>query len=160
MSCAPTGCTDTHGLAPGKTTLAGVQVQDPRRPAGVWVAAGGSLLVGLLLIGLAAASLVAGHGGFSGGVGVALVIYGVAMVAGASALWQRSVFGRGPVVAMALLNLVAGYTFTASAPWVWVLVMVSAVTVVAAALPSTSRALRLSRVKPVDEPPPKDDPGT
>jgi hypothetical protein len=126
----------------------------------VLVAAGGSLLVGVLLVGLAGASLAAGHGGFSGGVGVALVVYGLAMVAGAVALWRLSILGRGPVVAMGLLNLIAGYTFTATAPWVWLLVAVSAVTVVAAALPSTSRALRLGRLRSADELPPTADPGT
>jgi hypothetical protein len=116
------------------------------------VAAAGSLLVGLALIGLAAASLAAGHGSFSGGVGIALIVYGVAMVAGAFALWKRSILGRGPVIAMALLNLVAGYTFTASAPWVWLLVAVSAATVVGAALPSTSSALHVPTVSSGDEP--------
>ncbi len=124
------------------------------------VAATGSLLVGIALIALAAASLSAGHGGFSGGVGIALIIYGLAMAGGAYALWKGSIFGRGPVVAMALLNLVAGYTFTQSAPWVWLIVAVSAATVVAAALPGTSRALHLGRVSSGGEPPQKDDPGT
>lgn len=124
------------------------------------VAATGSLLVGLALIALAVASLAAGHGGFSGGVGIALIVYGVAMGAGAFALWKGSVLGRGPVIAMALLNLVAGYTFTASAPWVWLLVAVSAATVVGAALPSTSRALHLRTVSAGDEPPQKADQGT
>ncbi len=124
------------------------------------VAAAGSLLVGVALIALAVASLAAGHGGFSGGVGIALIVYGVAMGASAFALWKGSIFGRGPVVAMALLNLVAGYTFTASAPWVWLLVAVSAATVVCAALPSTSRALHLRTVSRGDEPPQKADHGT
>jgi hypothetical protein len=124
------------------------------------VAAIGSVLVGLLLIGLATASLAAGHGGFSGGVGVALIVYGVGMIAGGWGLWHGSIFGRGPVVATALLNLVAGYSFTATAPWVWLLVVVSAVTVVAAALPSTSRALHLRQVSSDDEPPQKADRGT
>jgi hypothetical protein len=61
---------------------------------------------------------------------------------------------------MALLNLVAGYTFTESAPWVWPLVAVSAVTVVTAALPSTSRALHARLVSSADEPPQKADQGT
>ena len=134
--------------------------QESQRPAALWVAATGSLLVGVLLIGLAAASLAAGHGGFSGGVGVALIGYGAAMILGAWALWRGSLFGRGPVVAMALLNLVAGYTFTSTAPWMWLLVVVSAVTVLAAALPSTSRALRLGRVSSGGEPPRKADPET
>ncbi|HEX5335333.1 MAG TPA: hypothetical protein VFW55_05595 [Propionicimonas sp.] len=131
-----------------------------RRPPGLVVAVTGSLLVGIALIALAAASLAAGHGGFSGGVGIALIVYGVAMAGGAFALWKGSIFGRGPVVAMALLNLVAGYTFTESAPWVWLIVAVSAATLVAAALPSTSRALHLSRVSSGDEPPQKAGQGT
>jgi hypothetical protein len=81
------------------------------------------------------------------------------MAGGAVALWKGSIFGRGPVVAMALLNLVAGYTFTESAPWVWLIVAVSAATVVAAALPSTSRSLHLPRVSSGDEPPRKADRG-
>lgn len=123
------------------------------------VAATGSLLVGIALIALAAASLAAGHGSFSGGVGIALIVYGFAMAGGAFALWKGSIFGRGPVIAMALLNLVAGYTNTQSAPWVWLLVAVSAATVVAAALPSTSQALHLRSVRSGDEPPQKADQG-
>jgi hypothetical protein len=134
----------------------------------VVVAAGGAALVGLLLIGLAAASLAAGHGGFSGGVGLALIAYGAGMLAAAWALWRLNLLGRGPVVATAALNAVAGYTFTPSAPWVWLLVVVSVGTVVAAALPSTSRALHLRRraeaagaeVRPADGPLQKDDRGT
>ena len=124
---------------------------------GLVVAAAGSLLVGVALIALAAASLAAGHGGFSGGVAIALILYGLAMAGGASALWRGSILGRGPVIAMALLNLAAGYTFTAAAPWVWLLVGVSAATVVAAALPSTSRGLHLRALNAGDEPPPKAD---
>ncbi len=116
------------------------------------MAATGSALVGLLLIGLAVASLAAGHGGFSGGVGVALIVYGLAMIASGWALWRLNILGRGPVVATALVNLVAGYTFTATAPWVWSVVLVSAITVVAVALPATSRALHWRRVTPDDEP--------
>ena len=127
------------------------------QPPGLVVAAAGSLVVGLALIALAAASLAAGHGGFSGGVGIALILYGLAMAAGAFALWRGSILGRGPVIATALLNLAAGYTFTGTAPWVWLLVAVSAATVVAAALPSTSRALHLRALNAGDEPPPKAD---
>jgi hypothetical protein len=141
-------------------TLAPVPDLNRRRTPGLVVAATGALLVGLALIALAAASLGAGHGGFSGGVGIALILYGVAMAAGAVALWKGSIFGRGPVIATALLNVVAGYTFTESAPWVWLIVAVSAATVVAAALPSTSRALRRRRVSSGDEPPQKADQGT
>lgn len=131
------------------------------RPVGVMVAVAGTVVVALALVGLAVASLAAGHGGFSGGVGLALIVYGAGMLAAAWALWRLNVFGRGPVVALALLNLVAGWTFTATAPWVWLLVAISAVTVVAGSLPSTSRALHLRRERPTpaDEPRQTDDPG-
>jgi hypothetical protein len=159
MSCAPIGCTNRR-LVAAAATLAPVPDPNSRRPPGLLVAAIGSLLVGVALIALAAASLGAGHGDFSGGVGIALIVYGVAMVGGSLALWKGSVFGRGPVIAMALLNLVAGYTNTQSAPLVWLIVAVSAATVVGAALPSTSRALHRHRVSSGDEPPQKADPGT
>ena len=159
MSCAPISCTNQRALA-AAATLAPVPDPNSRRPPGLVVAAAGSLLVGIALIALAAASLSVGHGSFSGGVGIALVIYGLAMAGGAVALWKGSIFGRGPVVAMSLLNLVASYTFTETAPWVWLIVAVSAATVVAAALPGTSRALRLGRVSSGDGRPRKADRGT
>ncbi len=140
--------------------MAGVTQAKRARPLSVIIAASGAALVGLLLIVMAAASLAAGHGAFSGGVGLALIIYGAAMVAAGWALWRLQLLGRGPVVALSLLNLVAGYTFTGSAPWVWPLVVVSAVTVVAAALPTTTEALHLGRVTPADEPPPRAGRGT
>ncbi|MFZ0531057.1 MAG: hypothetical protein WAL91_11050, partial [Propionicimonas sp.] len=116
-----------------------------QRPLGLVVAVAGSGVVGLALIGLAVASLASGHGDFSGGVGVALLVYGALILAAAWALWRGSVLGRGPVVATGLLNLIAAISFTATAPWAWAVAIVSAATVVGAALPSTSRALRLSR---------------
>ena len=129
------------------------------------MAVAGTAVVALLLIGLAVASMASGHGGFSGGIGLALVGYGAAMLGSAWALWRLSIFGRGPVVATAALNGVAGYTFTSSAPWVWLVVAISAAALVAAALPSTSQALHLRRrseaeVIPGDAPRPTDDPGT
>jgi hypothetical protein len=158
MSCAHIACTNRRARR-SAATLAPVPEVKRERPPGLLVAVTGSLLVGVALIVLAAASLAAGHGGFSGGVGIALIVYGVAMVGSAVALWKGSILGRGPVIAMALLNVAAGYTFTASAPWVWLLVAVSVATVVAAALPSTSRALHLRAVSSGDEPPQKADQG-
>lgn len=110
MSYAPIACTIKRNASAPTTTLAVVPHPDSQRPVGAVVAAAGSLVTGLALIGLAGAALSAGHGEFSGGVAVALIVYGAAMVAGAWGLWQLSVFGRGPIVAMALFNLIAGYT--------------------------------------------------
>ncbi len=128
------------------------------------MAAGGAALVGVALVVLGAASLTSGHGQFSGGVALFLVGYGLGMVAAAWGLWRLSLFGRGPVVALSLLNVAAGFSVADAAAWVWLFVAVSAVTVVAAALPSTSRALHLRRreadVTPVDAPPRTDVPGT
>jgi hypothetical protein len=124
------------------------------------VAVAGTAVVALALIGLAVASLVAGHGGFSSGVAVFLLGYGTIMLAAATALWRLSVFGRGPVVALALINLISAASFTGDAPWAWVLVAISAVTLAAGALPSTSRALHLRRVRPAGGPPGTDDRGT
>jgi hypothetical protein len=144
-------------------TLADVPSTALPRPASLLVAVGGAGVMGTALIALAIASLASGHGTFSGGVGLVLLAYGAVMLAAGWALWRGSVLGRGPVVALSLLNGIAAYTFTASAPWVWVGVVVSAITVVAAGLPATSRALRLQRggedVRPAGGPPPTDDPG-
>lgn len=165
MLCALTSCTVRYAPDAPETTLAGMPETATHRPLGVVVAAAGTTLVALLLIGLAVASMASGHGSFSGGVALALLGYSAAMLGSAWALWRLSLFGRGPVVATAALNGVAGYTFSPSAPWVWLVVAVSAVTLVAAALPSTSRALHLRRrrdteVTPGDAPQRTDDPGT
>ena len=105
------------------------------------VAAAGAAAAGTAIVAAGFASLASGHGAFSGGVAVLLAGYGVALVAAAWGLWRLSLLGRGPVLALSLINVVAGVTFTAAAPWVGAFVVVSAVTVVAAALPATSRAL-------------------
>ncbi len=134
------------------------------RPTAVVVASAGAALVGTALVVLGVASLSSGHGQFSWGVALFLVGYGVGMVAAAWGLWRLSVLGRGPVVALSLLNVAAGFGLAEFAAWVWLFVVVSAVTVVAAALPATSRALHLRRsgpeVTPADAPPRTDEPGT
>lgn len=107
------------------------------------VAVAGAALAAAALLALAVASLASGHGQFSGGVALFLAGYAVVMGVAAWGLWRLSVLGRGPVVALSLINVIAGYTFTGSAPWVWLFVAVSAATVVAGSLPATSRALHL-----------------
>ena len=65
-------------------------------------------------------------------------------------------FIDGTVIATALLNLIAAASFTPAAPSLWLVVLLTAATVVAAALPSTSRALHLRRRA---EPRQPDEPG-
>ena len=83
-------------------------------------------------------------------------VYGLIILAATWALWQRSLLGRGPVAATALLNLIAAASFTPAAPSLWLVVLLTAATVVAAALPSTSRALHLRRRAEPQQP---DEPG-
>ncbi|MDQ7992206.1 MAG: hypothetical protein REI45_05915 [Propionicimonas sp.] len=132
----------------------------PARPPSLVVAAAGALLLGLVVIGFAIASMVSGHGSFSGAIGGWLAVYGLVGVASAVALWRRSVFGRGPVVTMSALNLIVAATMASAAPWAWAVVVGSAITLVAVSLPATTRALHWSRVRPAGELPPTDAPGS
>ncbi len=117
-------------------------VQVAGRTLGRVVAVAGAGVMGLAVAGFGGAAVGSGHGDFSGGVGVALIGYGLIMLAAAVAFWRGSVFGRGPVLATAALNLAAALSFTPTAPLAWPAVVVAAVTVVAAALPASSASLR------------------
>ena len=105
------------------------------------VAVAGAGVSGLAVVGFAVAAVVSGNGDFSGGVGLALIAYGLIILGAAAAFWRGSVFGRGPVLATAALNLAAALSFTPTAPLAWVAAVVAAVTVVAAALPASSAGL-------------------
>lgn len=98
--------------------------------------------MGLLSAGFAIASVVQGHGTFSGAIGVALGILGVGMIVAAWGLWRGSVLARGPVIATGILAVIVAVSMAAAAPLAWVVAAVAAVTVVAVALPSTSAGLR------------------
>ena len=111
------------------------------RAPGRVVAVLGAAAMGLVVSGFGLVAVSAGHGDLSGGVGVALVCYGLIMVVAAVLLWRGSVLGRGPVLATAALNLAAALSFTPTAPLAWVAVILAAVTVVAAALPASSVGL-------------------
>lgn len=54
---------------------------------------------------MAALSLAAGHGAFSGGVAIALVLWGLVVGACGIFLWRGARWARGPVVAAALLHV-------------------------------------------------------
>jgi hypothetical protein len=135
-------------------------VNAPARPPSLLVACGGALVLGLLMIGFAIASIAAGHGTFSGAIGGWLAVYGLVGVASAVALWRGWVFGRGPVITTSALNLIVAITMAPAAPLAWLVAALSAVTLAAVALPSTSRALRWERVRPDGEHPPTDGRGS
>jgi len=135
-------------------------VNPPVRPPSLLVACGGALVQGLLMIGFAIASIAAGHGAFSGAIGGWLAVYGAVGVASAWALWRGWVFGRGPVITTSALNLIVALTMAPAAPLAWVVAVLSAITLVAVALPSTTRGLRWERVRPAGEHPPTDGQGS
>jgi len=135
-------------------------VAAPARPPSLLVACGGALVLGLLVIMLAIGSIASGHGTFSGAIGGWLAVYGLVGVASSWALWRGWVFGRGPVITTSALNLIVAITMAPAAPLAWLVAALSAVTLVAVALPSTTRALRWERVTPADEPPPTDGQGS
>lgn len=142
-----------------RATLTAMSSPLRTRPASVLVAVAGAGLSGVAVVVLAVASLAAGHGTFSTGVAIFLLGYGALMLLAAWALWRLSILGRGPVVALSLINLITAWTFTSDAPWLWAAVVICAVTLVAAALPATAGALR-SPVRPGGGRPRRDGRGT
>lgn len=134
----------------------------PARPAGLVAAAAGSVVVGLVIVALAGASLASGHGDFSGAVGAMLLVYGVAVAIAGWGLWRLSIFARGPVLATALLHVAVAFSYTPDTPLAWVLLIISAVSAAGVVLPSTTRALKGGRaaLRTADEPRPTGGPQT
>lgn len=112
------------------------------RPPGLIVAAAGSAAVAAVLVVLAGASLASGHGRFSGGVALVLLLYGAAVGAASWGLWRGSLLARGPVLATSLLHVAVAAGYLAEGPLAWAVLVVSLAAVVGVALPATSRALR------------------
>lgn len=130
------------------------------RPTGLIVASIGSVVLGLIVIGFSIASILSGHGTFSGAIGGWLAVYGLVGVVAGVALWRGSLLGRGPVLVEAALNLVVAITMVQSAPLAWIVIVLAAITLVAVVLPSTTAVLRWPAFKRADGPPPKEHPGS
>ena len=75
------------------------------RPLGLTVAAVTTILFGLFFLGMAGLSLASGHGAFSGGVALALVLWGLLVGGVGVALLRGARWAMGPVVAAALLHV-------------------------------------------------------
>ena len=111
------------------------------RPLGLTVAAVTTILFGLFFLGMAGLSLASGHGAFSGGVALALVLWGL-MVGGVGvALLRGARWAMGPVVAAALLHVFsfAQFATDGSAPQA-LIGAVAALAIVVGALHPISRA--------------------
>lgn len=137
-----------------------------QRPRSVVVASIGAVVAALLLIALGVGSTTAGHGGFSGAVGIFLGLYGLLIAVAGWGLWRGSLLARGPVLATGVINLIVAISMAGAAPEAWAIAAVAGVTVVASALPATSGWLRWPQARmartpltPSDAPPPTDDPG-
>ena len=102
----------------------------------------GSVVMGLVVVGFAIASMLAGHGTFSGAIGGWLAVYGLVGVGAGGALWRRSLLGRGPALIEAALNLVVAFTMVQAAPLAAIVIVLAAITLVAVVLPSTTAVLR------------------
>ena len=93
--------------AAGPPRITGVPDPSTPRPVGVVVAVVATMALALFTLGMAVLSLAEGHGSFSGGVGFALVLWGLLVGAGAVLLLRGSRWARGPVVAAGLLHVFA-----------------------------------------------------
>lgn len=129
------------------------------RPVGLIIASAGSAVLGGVVIGFAIASILAGHGVFSGAIGGWLAAYGLAGVVAGAALWRRSLLGRGPALVAAALDAVVAFTMAPAAPLAWIVIAIAVVTLAAVALPATTAALHWPRrFRRSGELPPKESP--
>lgn len=87
------------------------------RPPGLTVAALSTLALAAFFVVMAVLSLASGHGAFSTGVALALLLWAVVTAGVGVALWRGARWARGPVVAAGLLHVFAFGQFVPSAPW-------------------------------------------
>ncbi len=75
------------------------------RPLGLTVASLATIAFAVFFMVMAALSLSAGHGAFSGGVAIALVLWGLVVGVCGVFLWRGARWAVGPVVAASLLHV-------------------------------------------------------
>ena len=101
-----------------------------RRPWTVQVATLVTVLSGLAVLVLAGLALAAGHGTFSAGIAVLLLVYGAMVLLAAWAFWRLARFARGPVVATAVLHLFVAVAAAKDAQVGWIASLVALAQVV------------------------------
>lgn len=113
------------------------------RPSRATLTVSAAATVGLaaFFVVMAGLSWAAGHGVFSGGIGVALVLWALIVGAAGVWLWRGSGWARGPVVFAGLLHAFAFGQFVPTAPWAALGALAGLVAAVGAVLPSTREAL-------------------
>ncbi|MFP5417262.1 MAG: hypothetical protein ACLGHZ_10405 [Actinomycetes bacterium] len=115
------------------------------RPPGLVASVVATLALALFSLVLAVLSLSVGHGFFSGGVAVALLVWALMVGAGGALLWRGVGLARGPVVAAGLLHVLAFAQFALTEPWTILGALAGLVATVGAILPSTRAALSRER---------------
>ncbi len=121
-------------------------------PPSLGIAVLGAALSGLAFVGVGVGSIVDARAGFSLGIGLVLIGYGLVVLLGAWLGVRRSPWARGLIVAPALLHIATAVSLVQSddTPQVVgaaIALVVLVVTLVAAVLPATREAL----LRPTDE---------
>ena len=109
------------------------------RAPGLVAAGVASLALTAFFVVLAMLSLSSGHGAFSGGVALALMLWGVLVGAGSVLLLRGARWARGPVIAAGLLHAFAFGQFALNnAPLAWLGAAAGVAAVVGLVLPAST----------------------
>lgn len=112
----------------------------PSRPLGLVVAVVTTLAFALFFVVMAGLSLSSGHGAFSIGPAIALILWGGLVGACGVFLWRGARWARGPVVAAALLHVFAFAELAMNGSPVVLIGAVAALAIVVGVLHPVSRA--------------------
>ena len=110
------------------------------RPLGLTVAVATTIAFAAFFLIMAVLSLSAGHGTFSGGVAIALILWGALVGTCGVALWRGARWARGPVVAAALLHVFSFAQFAMDGSPVALVGAIAALAIVVGVLHPVSRA--------------------
>lgn len=110
------------------------------RPLGLTVAIATTVAFAVFFLVMAALSLSSGHGAFSGGVAVALVLWGLLVGACGVFLARGARWAMGPVVAAALLHVFSFAQFAMDGSPLALIGAVAALAIVVGVLHPVSRA--------------------
>ncbi|MDO5533910.1 MAG: hypothetical protein Q4F65_04575 [Propionibacteriaceae bacterium] len=115
----------------------------PPRPIGVTLAVIATVGLALFTLVMAVLSLASGHGRFSGGVALALVLWGLLVGVMGVFLYRGAWWARGSVVAAGLLHVFAFGQFALDgSPWAWLGAAAGLVSAVGVVLPTSTAWLR------------------
>lgn len=112
----------------------------PSRPLGLTVAIVTTIAFGVFFLVMAALSLSSGHGAFSGGVAIALILWGLIVGVCGVFLARGAKWARGPVVAAALLHVFSFAQFSMDGSPLALIGAIAALAILVGVLHPLSRA--------------------